>query len=118
MNLSNFSAVAALMLACSTAFANDVRVIAVETRAPSLSAEQTEAQVTTQLENRLSKVAGVLEVRSSSAQGRSYIELYTNERDISGVIAKVRLIALETKPSLPKSAGQSTVSEPATALLR
>ena len=110
MKLSKFSSIAALVLACNATFAQDIRVIAVETSAPALTAEQTEAQVTKPLEESFSKIVGVLEIRSSSEPKRSYIEVYSKDQDVSGLLTRVRLAAVKTRTSLPRSVEPSTVS--------
>ncbi len=118
MKLSKFSTIAVLVFACNAAFAQDIKVIAVATNAPTLTAGQTEAQVTKPLEESFGKITGVLEIRSSSGPKRSYIEVYSKSQDVSALLAQVHQAAVTTRSSLLHSIEPSMASVSTQAHLR
>ena len=112
------SIVAVLLSATAMTSACATNVVSVETHAPGLTAEASEALLTKPLESAFNNVAGVSEIRSMSGHGRSYIEVYSESIKAIDLLAHIQAAIRRARSSLPISAGEPCASVPSTALLR
>jgi hydrophobic/amphiphilic exporter-1 (mainly G- bacteria), HAE1 family len=84
-------------------------VVGIETRMPGASPDSVEAEVVKPLENALVALDGVESVRSTSSEGRSYVEVYFKAKERAKHLQLVQATVKSLQPTLPPSAATSVV---------
>ncbi len=93
-------------------------IVSIETRVPGASADTIEASVVGPLESAMTKLEGVEEVRSTTSEGRSYVEVYFKTREQGRHLHLVQQAVAAVQPTLQPSASGSVVASRETPSLK
>ena len=93
-------------------------LVGIETRLPGASAEMVEVALTKPIESALAALDGVEHVRSSTTEGRSYLEVSFKAKEQDRHLRQVQVVVEAARPALPTSASESVIATLQSPVLR